>query len=289
MENGITRRSLLKGAGAGALLAGVPMSRAGATSPHRSAYVDPATPRHARPCGRVAPHSTLVFSDEFTGSSVDTAKWNILDVDRGTQSNGIDYWYKASNVRLTNGALAIDISKLGTNSYGGGRVDTQGKFDFTFGTIEYSIHIPPTQGHLAAAWLQATNGLTPGGVVDGTARDGAEIDIIESFSTSDQYGVTIHWDGYGASHQSSNVTVNAPGLHDGTWYHVFTTSWTASQLTFSYDGTVVRTITDPDLISQVQEFAIASHEIIPYAQGNIADAPLDYTSTMYVDYVRIWQ
>ncbi|MET7542259.1 hypothetical protein [Streptomyces sp. NPDC005507] len=57
----------------------------------------------------------------------------------------------------------------------------------------------------------------------------------------------------------------------------------------TYDGTVVRTITDPNLISQVREFPIVSHEVIPYAQGNVADAPLDYTSTMYVDYIRVWQ
>jgi beta-glucanase (GH16 family) len=288
----MSRRTLLRAAGAvgvGAAVSATSTGRASAATGRTPCLVDPATPRRVRPRSGVRPHSTLVFSDEFTGTAVDTGKWNILDVDRGTQSNGIDYWYKASNVRVTNGALAIDISNLGPSSYGGGRIDTQGKFGLTFGTIEYSIHIPPTQGHLAAAWLQAVNGLTPGGVVDGTARDGAEIDILESFSASDQYGVTIHWDGYGADHQSSNVVATAPGLHDGTWYHTFTTSWTSTQLTFSYDGTVVRTITDPKLISQVSEFAIASHEIIPYAQGNIADAPLDFTSTMYVDYVRIWQ
>ena len=131
--------------------------------------------------------------------------------------------------------------------------------------------------------------MTPGGVVDGTARDGAEIDIMETFSTSSQYGVTVHWDGYGADHQQSSTNVSAPGLHDTTWYHTVTLNWTSTRMTFRYDGTVVRTITDPNLISQVREFPIASHEVIPYAQGNIADAPLDYTSTMYVDYIRVWQ
>ncbi|MFD3479186.1 family 16 glycosylhydrolase [Streptomyces sp. NPDC058695] len=289
-DNGMSRRSLIRTVGAAGAVAALPGTLAYAADPAvastRPALVDPATPLDAQPHGgplatRAA--STLVFSDEFTGTGVDTNKWNILDVDRGA------YWYKASNVRVTNSALAIDISNVGDGTYGGGRIDSQGQFDFAFGTIEYSIHIPPTQGHLAAAWLQASNGVTPGGVVDGTARDGAEIDIMETFSTGNQYGVTVHWDGYGADHQQSGATVSAPGLHDTTWYHTVTLDWTSTRMTFSYDGTVVRTVTDPNLISQVREFPIASHEVIPYAQGNIADAPLDYTSTMYVDYIRVWQ
>lgn len=287
-ETAISRRSLLEAAGAVGVAALAATSGAASAAPAGSGLVDPATPRHARPRTE-SPHTRLVFSDEFDNAKLDTARWNLLDYDRGTQSDGIDYWYKAANVHLTRGALAIDISKLGTNSYGGGRVDTQGKFDFTFGTIEYRMHIPPTQGHLAAAWLQATNGLTPGGVVDGTARDGAEIDVIESFSTADEYAVTIHWDGYGAAHQSSSLTLAAPGLHDGAWYHTFTTVWTPDRLSFYYDGTLARDVTDPILISQVDEFAIASHEVIPFAQGDIADAPLNATSRMYVDYVRVWQ
>lgn len=263
------------------------IARPASGSPRRPALVDPATPVSARPrVGGAA--QTLIFSDEFHGTTLDVSKWNAVEQDRGTGNSGVAYWYKATNVRLTNGALALGISRLGTDAYGGSRVDSQGKFDFTFGTIEYAIHVPPTIGHLVAAWLQATNGLTPGGVVDGTARDGAEIDIVETFSTQNEFGVTIHWDGYGEDHQSSNTVASAPGLHDGAWYHTFTLNWTPSQLTVSYDGTVVRTITDPNLISQVQEFPIVSNEIIAYAQGDIHDAPLDWTSTMYVDYVRVW-
>ncbi|MFF1569731.1 hypothetical protein ACFVY1_41070 [Streptomyces sp. NPDC058293] len=64
-------------------------------------------------------------------------------------------------------------------------------------------------------------------------RDGAEIDIIESFSTANQYGVTVHWDGYGADHQQSSTNVSAPGLHDATWYHTVTLDWTSARMTFS--------------------------------------------------------
>lgn len=145
-DNGMSRRSLFRTVGAAGAVAALPgpLAYAGpAVASARPALVDPATPHDAQPhVGPLATRaaSTLVFSDEFTGTSVDTNKWNILDVDRG------DYWYKASNVRVTNSALAIDISNVGDGTYGGGRIDSQGQFDFTFGTIEYSIHIPRLRG-----------------------------------------------------------------------------------------------------------------------------------------------
>jgi beta-glucanase (GH16 family) len=285
------RRSIFRAAaalGAGAAASAIATPAWANVGRPRPALVDRATPQSVRPLvGGTA--QALVFSDEFTGTSLNTAKWNAVEQHRASGNHGVDYWYKSANVRLTNGALALDISQLGTDSYGGSRVDSQGKYDLTFGTIEFSVHVPPTIGHLAAAWLQASNGLTPGGAVDGTARDGAEIDVTETFSTGDQFGVTIHWDGYGADHQSSNTVANAPGLHNGAWYHTFTLNWSSTRMTVSYDGTVVRTITDPKLISQVGEFPIVSNEIIGYAQGDIHNAPLDWHSTMYVDYIRVWQ
>jgi beta-glucanase (GH16 family) len=275
-------RLIATGVVAGSVAAG-----AAAPSGAVSSLVDPNTPVAARPLvGGVG--QSLVFSDEFTASTVDRSRWNVVEQQRGSGNSGVQWAYKAENVRVTNGALALDISKEGENYYGGSRVDTQGRFDMTFGTVEYRMHIPPTEGHLAAAWMQAAGGLTPGGVVDGTARDGAEIDILESNFTDDRYTNTIHWDGYGADHQQSTQPVSAPGLRS-TWYHTLTMNWSPTSIQFSYDGKVVRTITDPVEISQVREFLIASNEVIAFAMGDIRNAPLDSTSTVYVDYVRVWQ
>ncbi|QUH03474.1 family 16 glycosylhydrolase [Saccharopolyspora erythraea] len=182
------------------------------------------------------------------------------------------------------GALAIDLGRLGPAEYSGGRIDSQGKFDYTRGSIEFRAHVPPTEGHLAAVWLQADS---PGDEL-GTAADGAEVDVLESAHQSDTYPVTLHYDGYGEHHQSSSEAVRAPGLH-GTWYHTFGLEWSESSLRFRYDGQVVREVTDPKLISRVAEFPIISHEILEFTDGDVTKAPLDHTSTMYVGYVRVWQ
>ncbi|SHN35885.1 Beta-glucanase, GH16 family [Streptomyces yunnanensis] len=252
--------------------------------------IDPATPVGVTPVGAPALGGAfsqeLVWSDEFNGSELDTAKWSPREQERGSHS-GITWWYRAANVRLDGrGALAIDLRKNGPNEYSGGRIDSQGKFDYTYGSIEARVHTPfQTNGHLAAFWLQSPNVNN----VDGSARDGAEIDIVETFYQNDTYPATIHYDGYGADHKQDSANVSAPYLHK-IWYHTYRLDWTPEVLRFFYDGKEVRTIEEPNLISQVKEFPILSHEILAGAEGSIADAPLnDVNSTVYVDYIRVWQ
>ncbi|RFC78068.1 hypothetical protein [Streptomyces sp. AcE210] len=59
---------------------------------------------------------------------------------------------------------------------------------------------------------------------------------------------------------------------------------------FTYAGAVVRTETDPKLISQVMEFPILSREVLDnWADSSMHDETYGWTSNMYVDYIRIWQ
>ncbi|WP_328907891.1 glycoside hydrolase family 16 protein [Streptomyces sp. NBC_00234] len=252
-----------------------------------SAAVDTATPDSAQPTA--GPAGTLVFSDEFTGSALDTTKWKVRDQERTEtgRTDGIRWWYKPANVRVipdNGGNLAIDLSNPATNQYAGGRVDTDGVFDYTHGTLEARIHVPPTEGHLGAVWLQTHSW----GSITGSAEDGAEIDLIESAYDDDKYAATIHYDGYGADHQQSAQVVPAAALHS-THYHTIGLNWTVSRMEFTYDGAVVRTVTDPKLISQVKEYPILSHEVLDWAEGDVTTAPMDYRSTMYVDWIRVWQ
>ncbi|MFC5805792.1 family 16 glycosylhydrolase [Streptomyces formicae] len=142
---------------------------------------------------------------------------------------------------------------------------------------------------------QADGGHTPGGVVDGTARDGSEIDLVETAYQADKFSTAVHRDGYGADHQSLGTTPNAPGQHS-VWYHTFGLDRTPTRLEFTYDGTVVRTVTVTvtvtvtELITQVMEFPILSHEVLDaWADGSIHNETFEWQSNMYVDCIRIWQ
>lgn len=275
-----------------ALAACAVLATAPAGAEERPPLVDPATPAGVQPLG-AGPRAAqaLVFSDEFTAPALDTSKWTARDQERteSSRTDGNRWWYRPGNVRVipdNGGNLAIDLTELADKQYAGGRVDSQGTFDYAHGTLEARVHTPyATDGHLAAVWLQASAGH---GSVLGTAADGAEYDIVETADQADTYPVTVHYDGYDADHKSSSAVVGAPGLHS-SWYHTYGMSWTPSRIQFSYDGTVVRTLTDPKLISLVREFPILSHECLQFADGRLADAPLDSDSTMYVDYIRVWQ
>lgn len=251
--------------------------------------IDPHTPKNPLPIGLSDLDYNLVFSDEFMGENLDTKKWTARNQYRGIGNSNVEWWYKPENVRMAGGgnnALAIDVGKLSENVYSGGRIDSQGKFDFVYGVFESRIHVPKTEGHLAAVWLQAADGLPE--YQDVTARTGAEFDILESNTNKDQYAITLHWGGYGKYHQQSSVNVLAPKLRQ-VWYHTFGVIWEPNKIIFIYDGKAIRTITDPNLISQVKEFPILSNEVIKFAEGDIRTCSLDQSATVYIDYVRIWQ
>ncbi|MEV6393549.1 glycoside hydrolase family 16 protein [Streptomyces sp. NPDC051907] len=246
--------------------------------------VSASTPASARPRG-VAEPGKLVFSDEFDGKRLNEAKWNARDQER-TQSkrkDGLRWWYKPENVSVGDGKLSLGISKLGHNQYGGARVDTWRKFEFTYGTVEFRMHIPPAQGHLAAAWMQSAVKESQ----TGTGADGTEIDLIETPYPTDRFATSIHYDGYGPDHKTASTRTTKPGLRTG--YHTLALHWTPKKLTFLYDGEEIWTVTDPALISRVKEFPIASNEILQWAKGDIREAPLDASSAVLVDYIRVWQ
>ncbi|MFG2976882.1 family 16 glycosylhydrolase [Streptomyces sp. NPDC048331] len=174
--------------------------------------VSASTPTTARPRGVTDP-GKLVFSDEFDGKLLNEAKWNARDQER-TQTkrkDGLRWWYKPENVSVADGKLALGISWLGDNEYAGARVDSWRKFEFTYGTVEFRMHIPPTEGHLAAAWMQsgAKESRT------GTGADGTEIDLIETPYQTDRFATSIHYDGYGADHKTASTRTTRTGLRVG--------------------------------------------------------------------------
>lgn len=264
---------------AAALLAAVP-----ATSSPAAARAEVSAGARTEVSAPARTARTLVFSDEFNGTALDTTKWQARSWSRGGAVPPDTWSYSPSNVHVANGRLELSLGNPAPNTYTGAAIDTAGKFSYTYGALKARVKVPPINGHLAAVWLN-TGSI---GSVDGTARDGEEIDVVETNSQADKYAVTVHWDGYGADHRQSGQSVAAPSLHSG--WHVFGLTWTPSRLIFTYDGTRVRTITDPALVSQVNEYVLLSHEILDgWADGSIHDEVFDPSSSMYVDWIRVYQ
>jgi beta-glucanase (GH16 family) len=82
--------------------------------------------------------------------------WNV-ESGYGSNHNGEQSTYtsRSDNVRVENGVLVIEAKpeSSGGHNYTSGRINTQGKFDFEYGTLEVEAMLTEGTGSWPAAWL----------------------------------------------------------------------------------------------------------------------------------------
>ncbi len=256
-----------------------------------ASFVDPATPRSAQPALAIPTGDTWVldFSDEF--NSFNSEKW-VKSVSTSTRSprpdQGInDWWWKANHVAISNGTLALKISKKDSNTMWCGSIESRNLYETTYGFMEARINCSPIEkGAHTAFWMQGHNQNN----VDGSGADGCEVDIFESAygngginAQDNECQSVLHWDGYGASKQQSTKSWNAEDVYTG--YHTFALHWTPTYLDFYYDGLKQWTYTGVG-IPQVAEWLWLSVGA-SFGDGNFQTET--YPSYSFVDYVRVWK
>ncbi len=246
---------------------------------------------------------TPIFADEFDGTELDKTIWT-----EHYAANGIrrgSYW-DTDMATVADGALTIKTQYLaeGLNGKGAGwytaGLDTHASFNGTYGYYECRCILPVGYGHWSAFWLHTSDM----NKVDGTGKDGAEIDVMESaYWGNEKYKNstihTIHYDGYADAHRSKN---------DGHWkipgdpyseYHTYGVEWNEDGYTFYIDGKMT-SHTKFGGASQVPEYMLLTVEVsgengIPqagtFSTGSIEDneGGRDFTSEFIVDYVRVYQ
>ena len=221
----------------------------------------------------------ILFEDNFDG---DLSQWNVLNTWR--PNKGIAWKWSEDNAYIEDGLLVIkytnDNGRYG--HYEVGAINTQGKFENTYGYYEASIKVVDN-----GVGLQSCFWMMPDYIdgYDGTGNDGAEIDILESNRENDVYSITLHHDGYGDYHQTVGGKAKAPGMHEG--FNTYAMDWTPDYLKFYYNGQLVKTIDDPTKIPHVDEFMILSGSFFVngWVDGDLNEASLP--SYMYVDWVRV--
>lgn len=189
----------------------------------------------------------MVWSDEFEGSTLDLATWDIQLGDGSAEgvpgwgNNELQY-YTADNLTLENGNLVI-TARTGDSpdanfDFTSGRI--RSKDGFTFGRIEASIQMPPGQGLWGAFWML---GVTPSPY--GIWGAVGEIDIFESFGQAEVLAKgTIH---FGMQFPlvesvSGNASIPDPAsdtreLIDPTdGFHQYAVEWDVAQIRWFVDG-----------------------------------------------------
>jgi len=239
------------------------------------------------PAGMASAAPTLVWSDEFDGTTLNTTNW-VYDIGTGSGgwgNNELEYYTnRTQNVAVTGGKLEITAlsESYGGKNYTSGRIKTQGKQEWKYGKIEASIKLPTGQGIWPAFWMLGSN-------ITGTVWPACgEIDIMEHVSNEAVTHGTMHWDSNGYQYYGGP----GPNL-DFSQYHTYAIEWDANSIKWSIDGVQFWEGNIANSINGTDEFHKPFFIILNLAVGgNWPGSPNSTTvfpAKMYVDYVRVYQ
>ena len=231
----------------------------------------------------------LYFSDEFNQDSLNLNKWSKLESPSSRSPRpdlGIDdWWWKEGNVSLDSGCLVLDVIKEDANTMYCGAINSNNKFETTYGYFEVRMKIADAaKGTHTAFWFQG-DAMSQ---VDGTGNDGAEIDIFESAWLGDYTKSVIYIDGYGTNHQADTRQYNTPGIHNN--FHIWGCSWASDSIKIFYDNDLKVVYANTMWIPQNNEYIYLSDGASFGLSGNyFTSQPLGDLTSAYVDYIRVWK
>lgn len=174
---------------------------------------------------------SLVWSDDFNGTALDTDMWNVEVNGNGGGNNELQY-YRAENVSIGHDPSGIESCLVLTAKredfsgkiFTSGRVNTKGRMDVTHGKIEARIRLPRTANGLwPAFWMMGSQAEWP---------MSGEIDIVEmgsanGISTGMQsrlFNGACHWGPSSANAMNyAQESTNSTSLQDD--FHLFTLIW----------------------------------------------------------------
>ena len=232
-------------------------------------------------------NSTLVWSDEFNGNSIDSSKWTC---ETGTGSwgwgNNEQQYYtdRSKNVSVHDGALHITALKESYNgsAYTSARLKTENKFYFKYGHVEARIALPSGSGIWPAFWALGQDVGTVGWPKCG------EIDILEAINDENKVYGTTHWDNNGHANYG-----NSSSAFDITKYHIYTLDWDDQYIRMFVDGKKYHEIYIGGNSGGTDELHKSQFLLLNVAVGgewpgyNIDNSKFPHT--MKVDYIRVYQ
>lgn len=258
-----------------------------ATSPEPGPEPIPPEPdAEPRPVGYTGEFS-LVFRDEFDGTSLDKNVWepnwlagNDTAVTKPINSKEIAC-FDPKQVSVRNGVLRIDaIEKSQTASdgktyrYTSGCVTSQKAKEFTYGIFEFRarMHCGSNKNqpfNWPAVWLNGHHNSWP---------DAGENDVMENLKS----GVKSHYHAKSGSNEIHNGGNELPDNTDYTQFHTFACDWSADKIEFRYDGTVVQTVTGSLVLDK------PNYIVINLGISDTEGGPKSIPGNFEVDYVRVW-
>ena len=247
-------------------------------------------------------NAQVIWSEEFdSGTQPNPAVWS-YDLGAGGWGNSElqSYTNSVENVRIEGGNLIIaiqeEIQKGNRKTFTSGRIKSENKLTFQYGTIEARIKVPNLADGLWPAFWTLGNNFGQVGW-----PDCGELDVMEMGSASaisdglinNRVSSTAHWEHQG-NYASYGLSYDSPTpLNDN--FHVYRMEWTPDEVTTYIDGQWIWTIDiSPDTCTDCSEFHQPHFIILNLAVGGTypglfraSDITAPIPAEMHIDYVRI--
>ena len=222
----------------------------------------------------------LVWSDEFSGSSLNTAKWTASD-------NNYD---KSKNVHISNSNLVLTVTRESDGKIYGANIDSRNKFKFRYGYIEYRAKLINKPGFKSTLWLNGVYNWPP------------EIDIVETGSKA--IHMTRHCrPGSVYPDCDGNNIYNKNGILVDryrmlSWnadfdkskdYHIYGMEWTPTYIRWMIDGIERYRVTTgvPKEDMYIHASSCAHTSIRKCWPETIV--PSEFPTSVYVDHIRVYK
>jgi beta-glucanase (GH16 family) len=238
------------------------------------------------------PGYSLVWADEFNGSTMDMGSWNYNVGDGcpncGWGNNELEYYTAGENLYLQDGKMIIEArseSKGGKN-YTSTRLTTQNKKTFKFGRIDIRAKLPRGRGIWPAFWMLGNN------ISSVSWPKCGEMDIMEllGHEPAKVYSTVHYGPGPGSIQISRSKTAAVPYSDD---FHLYSLIWETDRMQFMVDNEVISDVRKADLGSNNYPFNEPFFLLINVAVGGnwpgSPDATTRLPQWMMVDYVRVFQ
>lgn len=240
---------------------------------------------------------TPVWADEFDGTSLDTAKWEVMTGDGCAE--GICGWgnnelqtYQAENNTVSNGVLTITARKerVQSKAYTSGRIRTANVPDggqWTNGRFEARIKLPNGTGMWPAFWMLPTDPAEAWPV-------SGEIDIMEATGQADMFAFgTLHYgQPWPENEWSSGRVLKQPDAWSAD-FHEYAVEWEANEIRWYIDD-ILYSVKTPSDLSDASFWTFENyqyHFLLNMAVGGSIGGVVDDSmlpQTMEVDYVRVY-
>lgn len=254
----------------------------------------------------------LVWSDEFSGDSLDETKWE-YEVNCTGGGNNEQQCYTNSNENsfIDNGFLNIVAKAAPSDAilpYTSARLRTMNKGDWQYGRFEIRAQLPQGQGTWPAIWMLPTDWVYGGWAASG------EIDIMEAVNLKVGGERNVHGTLHFGKAWPDNVHSGANYLlpNDASPaddFHIYTIEWQTDEIRWYVDGVHFSTQRSDGWYSQYTENGglVTGEADAPFNQkfhlllnlavggawaGNVNDTGIDtsvFPQSMLVDYVRVYE